>query len=44
MNSFSFLDMDHNHYDDSDQLNIDMPISISHENQSLTNHEGDHFL
>ena len=39
----SFLDMDHNQYDDSDELNVDMPISISHERQSLTNHEGYHF-
>ena len=43
MNSFSFLDMDHNKYDDSDELNVDMPISISHENKSLAYHEGDHF-
>ena len=35
----SFLDMDHNQYDDSDELNVDMPISISHESQSLTDHE-----
>ena len=30
MNSFSFLDMDHNHYDDLGDLNVDMPIYISH--------------
>ena len=35
--------MDHNQYDDSDELNVDMPMSISYEIQSLTNHEGDHF-
>ena len=44
MNSFSFLDMDHDQYDDLGDLNVDMPISISHENQILTNHEGYHFL
>ena len=43
MASFSFLDMDHNQYDDSDELNVDMPMSISHESQSLTDHERDHF-
>ena len=31
MTSFSFLDMEHNQYDDSDELNVDMPMSISHE-------------
>ena len=40
----SFLDMDNNQYDDSDELNVDMPISISLESQSLTDHEGDNFL
>ena len=43
MTAFSFLDMDHNQYDDSDELNVDMPMSISHEIQSLTDHKGDHF-
>ena len=43
MNSFSFLDMDHNQYNDLGDLNVDIPISISHENRSLTNNEGDHF-
>ena len=43
MTSFSFLEMDHNQYDDSDELNVDMPMYISHEIQSLTDHEGDHF-
>ena len=35
--------MDHNHYDDLGDLNVDMPIYISHEIQSLTDREGDHF-
>ena len=43
MASFSFLDMDHNQYDDSDELNVYMPMSISHEIQSLTDHEVDRF-
>ena len=43
MTAFSFLDMDHNKYDDSDEVNVDMPMSISYEIQSLTNHAGDHF-
>ena len=43
MTSFSFLDMDHNQYDDFDELNVNMPMSISHEIQILTDHEGDHF-
>ena len=43
MNSLSFLDMDHDQYDNSDELNVDMPMSISHEIQSLNDHEGDHF-
>ena len=34
MTAFSFLDMDHNQYDDSDELNVVMPMSISHEIQS----------
>ena len=41
MASFSFLYMDHNQYDDLDELNVDIPMSISHQN--LTDHEGDHF-
>ena len=43
MYSFSFLDMAHNQYDDSDELNVYIPMSISHEIQSLTDHEGDQF-
>ena len=35
--------MDHNQYDDWDEFNDDIPMSISYEIQSLTNHEGDHF-
>ena len=35
--------MDHNQYDYLYELNFDMPMYISHEIQSLTNHEGDHF-
>ena len=35
--------MDHNQFDDSDGLNVGMPMSISHEIQSLNDHEGDNF-
>ena len=43
MNSFSFLNMDHDQYDYLGDLNANMTISISHEMKSLTNCEGDHF-
>ena len=35
--------MDHNQYDDWDEFNDDIPMSISCEIQILTNHEGHHF-
>ena len=43
MDLFSLFYIDHNQYEYLDELNIDIPMSIWHEIQSLTNYEGDNF-